>query len=368
MRDKNRDRLIAYGVAVVATSLSVLLRLALFGFLGNKGPFITFFPAIILSAYLGGVRPGLLATLLGALVADYFLIEPYYSFVISDASDLHALVLFVLTGIALSAFGESRLRSRRRIAASERGYAVTLASIGDAVIATDTQARVAFLNPAAEALTGWPRAEAVGRPLTEVFHIINEQTRQPVEDPAAKVLRLGTVVGLANHTALLTRDGREMPIDDCGAPILDEGGAVTGVVLVFRDVSQRRRAEEAEVLRQSNERMELARARLERPRLGDPDGRRRFSPRPDAPREFLGAARLRPPPSDRDRTDRRTDTPGRPRPPQGSGARVPCRRDRRVREGGPLQPLRRFHPHHVRKGCRGARCHGQTHPLRGHRR
>ena len=87
-----------------------------------------------------------------------------------------------------------------------------------------------------------------------MFRIINEQTRQPVEDPAAKVLRLGTVVGLANHTALLARDGREMPIDDCGAPILDDGGRIAGVVLVFRDVTQRRRAEEAEAFRRANER------------------------------------------------------------------------------------------------------------------
>jgi PAS domain-containing protein len=82
--------------------------------------------------------------------------------------------------------------------------------------------------------------EASGRPLAEVFHIINEETRQPVEDPAAKVLRLGTVVGLANHTVLMARDGRKVPIDDCGAPIIDDRGSVTGVVLVFRDTTLRR--------------------------------------------------------------------------------------------------------------------------------
>ena len=151
--------------------------------------------------------------------------------------------------------GESWLRAKRRIAASERRYAVTLASIGDAVIATDAQASVSFLNPAAEALTGWPLTEAIGRPLAEVFRIINEQSRQTVEDPAAKVLRLGTVVGLANHTALIARDGRELPIDDCGAPIKNERGVITGVVLVFRDVTQRRQTEEAEVLLRANEQM-----------------------------------------------------------------------------------------------------------------
>jgi PAS domain S-box-containing protein len=105
---------------------------------------------------------------------------------------------------------------------------------------------------------GWRLADAVGRPLTEVFRIINEQTRQPAEDPAAKVLRLGTVVGLANHTVLLARDGREVPIDDCGAPILDIQGGMQGVVLVFRDVSQRRRAEEGKLLRRVSTRLELA--------------------------------------------------------------------------------------------------------------
>src|SRR5262249_59331581 len=102
---------------------------------------------------------------------------------------------------------------QRRTAASERRYAATLSSIGDGVIATDNQARVSFLNPVAEALTGWRLADAIGRPLTEVFRTINEQTRQPAEDPAAKVLRLGTIVGLATDTGLRARAGRKDPTD-----------------------------------------------------------------------------------------------------------------------------------------------------------
>jgi two-component system, sensor histidine kinase and response regulator len=172
-------------------------------------------------------------------------------------------------GYLLKPFEDSQLRTviemalyrhtaERKLRETERRYAVTLESIGDAVIATDNQCRVTFLNPVAETLTGWPRAEASGRPLAEVFHIINEETRQPVEDPAAKVLRLGTVVGLANHTVLLARDGRAVPIDDCGAPIIDDQGSVTGVVLVFRDTTLRRQAEEAAALRQANARVDLA--------------------------------------------------------------------------------------------------------------
>ncbi|MFP5286616.1 MAG: PAS domain-containing protein, partial [Thermoanaerobaculia bacterium] len=98
---------------------------------------------------------------------------------------------------------------------------VMLESIGDAVIATDEAGGVAFLNPAAQALIGWPEPEARGRPLEEVFPIVNEETRLPVENPVARVLRENVVVGLANHTVLLSRDGREIPIDDSAAPIRD---------------------------------------------------------------------------------------------------------------------------------------------------
>jgi PAS domain S-box-containing protein len=130
--------------------------------------------------------------------------------------------------------------SAREIERQREQLRVTLASIGDAVIVTDTRGAVTFLNPVAVALTGWQAHEAAGRPLAQVFRIINEHTRQPVEDPVSRVLREGTVIGLANHTLLIARDGREVPIDDSGAPIRGEGGAIAGVVLVFRDVTEAR--------------------------------------------------------------------------------------------------------------------------------
>jgi two-component system cell cycle sensor histidine kinase/response regulator CckA len=139
-----------------------------------------------------------------------------------------------------------------KLRASERRFAVTLGSIGDAVIATDSQGRITFMNSKAAALTGWPPEEAAGRLLSEVFRIINEQTRQPLEDPAVRVLRDGVTVALANHAALLSRDGRELPIADSGAPIINDKGAVSGAVLVFHDVTEERRAEER--LRASEER------------------------------------------------------------------------------------------------------------------
>lgn len=258
MNDQRRARLIAYGVAVVAPAVTLLVRWPLEAVLGDRVLYMAFFPAVLLASYFGGIWPGLLATMLSALSATYFLVEPFFSFEITTVHDAVAVTLFLLVGTVVSGLSETLLRARRRIKASERRYAVTLSSIGDAVIATDSGARITFLNPTAEALTGWPMAEAVGRPLAEVFRIVHEQTLEPVEDPATKVLRQGKLVGLANHTALLARDGREVPIDDCGAPILDDLGAISGVVLVFRDVSERRRAQEMEAFRRANERMELA--------------------------------------------------------------------------------------------------------------
>ncbi|MHC1743631.1 MAG: PAS domain S-box protein [Syntrophobacteraceae bacterium] len=134
-------------------------------------------------------------------------------------------------------------QAERQLRESERRYATTLTSIGDGVIATDSQGSVTFMNPVAEKLTGWSRVEANGRPLAEIFRIANEQTHQPVEDPVAKVLIEGRVVGLAKHSILCCRDGREIPIDDCAAPIFDDLGQPTGTVMVFQDVTERRQNE-----------------------------------------------------------------------------------------------------------------------------
>ncbi|MGA2281833.1 MAG: PAS domain S-box protein [Verrucomicrobiota bacterium] len=128
---------------------------------------------------------------------------------------------------------------------SEKRYGVTLKSIGDAVITADAQGRVELLNPVAEMLTGWKHAEARGKPLEEVFRIVNEDTRQPVENPVTRVMREGMVMGLANHTLLIARDGAERPIADSGAPIRDEQNRIAGVVLVFREQTEERAMQQA---------------------------------------------------------------------------------------------------------------------------
>jgi PAS domain S-box-containing protein len=151
------------------------------------------------------------------------------------------------TILVLAAVTAERRRVQAAVHEQRERLHVTLASIGDAVLVTDSQGRVTFLNPVAAALTGWSEAEALGKDIAQVFPIVNEYTGQAVETPIARVMREGMVVGLANHTLLLAKDGVERPIDDSAAPIRDPQGRLLGVVLVFRDITARRQAEEAQV-------------------------------------------------------------------------------------------------------------------------
>lgn len=155
--------------------------------------------------------------------------------------------------VGVGALGAFFVILRRHLIARERAAAViheqgerfrtTLASIGDAVMTVDTQGRVTYLNAIAEQLTGWTNVDAAGQSMHDVFKIINETSRQPVENPVDKVLREGVIVGLANHTILISKDGSERAIDDSAAPIRDLEGEIEGVVLVFRDVAERRKTE-----------------------------------------------------------------------------------------------------------------------------
>ncbi|TDG10218.1 PAS domain S-box protein [Paraburkholderia guartelaensis] len=151
-----------------------------------------------------------------------------------------------------------KYRAERRLRESEQRYAVTLSSIGDGVIATDAAGLVTFVNPAGEALIGWRRDEAAGRSLAGVFRLLDELTRAPIADPMAAVLRNDRESGLPARAILLTPSGSEIPVESTGTPMTDERGETIGVVIVFRDVTQKRRAEEAEILRETNARLEMA--------------------------------------------------------------------------------------------------------------
>ena len=153
------------------------------------------------------------------------------------------LVAYLFTCSLIIIFGEALRLAQTRANQQSEVLRITLRSIGDAVITTDTEGRITYLNEVAESLTRWSLQEALGQPLEAVFQIVTESTRLPVENPAQRALRDGMVVGLANHTVLIKKDGTECPIDDSAAPIRDEKGQLSGCVLIFRDVTSQRDAE-----------------------------------------------------------------------------------------------------------------------------
>ena len=257
---KQRSWPLRYGVAVSVVIAAALFRASLTPLMGGRSmPFTLFFPAVWFAAWYGGFRPGLLSVALSVLTGAYFFAEPTGSLLIKWHDDQVAALMLVLVGFGMALLSQSQRRAvEGAVLAAERAeraedaernerkrFETTLASIGDAVLATDATGRVTFANKVAQSLLKAPESGVVGRHLDEVFHIVNEFTRARVESPVDKVLREGGVVGLANHTVLIAQDGTEVSIDDSGAPIRSEGGRILGTVLVFRDITERRRAEAA---------------------------------------------------------------------------------------------------------------------------
>ncbi|MBW1946800.1 MAG: response regulator [Deltaproteobacteria bacterium] len=187
-------------------------------------------------------------------IRDRFGIPVVYLTAHADEKTLHRAKTTGPYGYILKPFNEMELHTNIEIALYKSGLekklkeneqllATTLRSIGDAVITTDVNGSVTFMNPVAESLTGWRQKDAVRRPLKDVFNIIDEHTGEQIEDPVTRVLRDGVAVGLANNTVLIAKDGTKRSIDDSGAPIKDCKGNIMGVVLVFRDITEKRRAE-----------------------------------------------------------------------------------------------------------------------------
>lgn len=228
-----------YGIAVGAVVLTAALML-LVPAIGRGGVSIPFF-AVLVSVWFGGLGAGVFSTGLGLVIFLIVLINRGSHF---PPWQVLQIALFVAGGALITVLVEALHAARRRAEANERWLSAVLTSIGDAVIATDGRGRVSFTNPVAQALTGWGEAEAKGKPLEDVFAIVSEDDRREVESPVARVIREGIVLGLANHTVLVARDGTERTIADSAAPIKNEGDEIVGAVLVFRDVSEDRRREE----------------------------------------------------------------------------------------------------------------------------
>jgi PAS domain S-box-containing protein len=222
--------------------------------MGDSLPLVTLFGAVAAAVWVGGYLTASVITILGYAACNYLFIAPRGAFAF-DAESLVGLTAYLFTSALIIAIGEAMRRAQARASARGEVLRVTLGSIGDAVITTDIEGRVTYLNRVAESLTGWSHQDALEQPLAEVFRIINEDTRRPVESPATRALRQGIVVGLANHTLLVGKDGVERPIDDSAAPIRDDNGVVSGCVLIFRDVSERRQWEKREAARMLSARL-----------------------------------------------------------------------------------------------------------------
>jgi PAS domain S-box-containing protein len=224
-----RTILVASALAVLAVALELALAVAT----GTTAPLVAVI-GIVAAAWYGGIPCGLFATGMATVLTPLAL-PPFGSFRVALFPDVLRLVLLPLVGTGATLLVAYMRRTAETLSA-------TLFSIGDAVLVADAAGCVNTLNREAERLTAWTAAEAKGRPIEEVFRVINEHTRRPAENPVRRVLREGRVVGLANHTVLIARDGTERPIDDSGAPVRHHSGRIPGAVLVFRDDSARRAA------------------------------------------------------------------------------------------------------------------------------
>ena len=235
---------LGYVLAVGLVGLVLLIQLSL-GPLAYKIPFLLFHVAVAGGAWFGGIGPGLLATALSASAATYYFLPPYHSPNLADSDVLASVSLFVLVALLINGLSYARRQADSSIYAERAKLQSTLSSIGDAALATDTEGNVTFINTVAQSLTGWTQQEAIGKPVEQVLNIVSEGDHAPAANPVRRVLGEGAIVGLANHTLLIARDGTERPIDDSAAPIHDHRGRLVGVVMVFRDISERRESERA---------------------------------------------------------------------------------------------------------------------------
>ena len=253
-----------YLLSFILVGAATCLQYFLWPIIGSA-PFILYYPAIILAALYGD---GISAIIFSSLITQYLFVEPRYSFLFTWPNDYIRQILFILSAlmirqitVALSKAKTRTLEEKNVAEEAKLWLSTTLSSIGDAVITTDNQERITFMNSIAEDLTEWSTADAMGQPVSKVFQIINQQTRIPSENPVSQALAKGHIVGLTDITLLIGRHGKESVVEDSAAPIrVSHNKPIEGVVLVFRNSTEKylqanRLAEAAELALESEGRL-----------------------------------------------------------------------------------------------------------------
>jgi PAS domain S-box-containing protein len=254
-----------YGSAVVSVAVAIAIRAAVYPILGNRYPFILFFVAVVLTAGYGGYGPSLLALFLSWLSVDLLFLSSGANPSPFETRSQVAFGFFVI-GLAVTVLGgfwrSARERAKSHSLQLQQAFEtqnavrewleITLASIADAVITTDPNGNVIFLNPVACRLTGWTSDQAMGRPLKQVFRTVQEITNKTEDLPIAKVVGNGEVIVSNDEVVLIAENGARRSIEHNAAPIRDSNGKIKGVVIVFRDVTERHRVEQAK--KESDER------------------------------------------------------------------------------------------------------------------
>lgn len=240
MKSKWRSLLWGYGVGIVSTLVATGVHLWARPYLGSNVPYITFFPAIFVTAVLSRLGPTLLAVLLSGISAAVWFIPPDDSPIPATNSAWAGMVLFAISGVLIAVLSERMHRKADQVKRERERFFVTLSSIGDGVIVTNANACVEFMNSVAEQLTGWQLTEARGQQLAAVFRTVEE--RSPVvDDSASAVAKLNNSLGKTQpHVVLLAKDGKQRFIQTTASPIRDQSIGVLGAVWVFRDISQQR--------------------------------------------------------------------------------------------------------------------------------
>ena len=274
-----------WAIAVAALAAASALRWALDPWLSDRYPLQILVGAVAVTAFFADILPSAFMAVVGYALVNYFFLEPRYTFRFANVQQIGGVIAYVISCACVIAIGAAAQRYQRQVKREKDLLAVTLAGIGDGVITCDADGRVTMLNCVAEMLTGWTNAAARLVPIDEVFRIVDEKTRAKTPNPVFRAITDQRIVGLANHTLLLTRDGRETPIDESAAPIVHEG-RVVGAVLVFRDVSERKKAFEAlaETDRRKSEFLAILGHELRSPLSAVVHGAEAIRTRPDDPR------------------------------------------------------------------------------------